>query len=507
MKMTFDDLQKIMRVCLKSADDSLRSAEAVANLNVDHIRFHLATLALEEIGKIALLKAAYCIQISGGPEEESFLPTLDDHIKKLFWAFWTRLNKTGKITKEEIDRWRGIARNIHEKRLRSLYSDPEVVLEDRQIITKEETDHLVGLARARLELEQASEIGPMTPQLAQDLKWFLTASDDVRIRSILFGDQSLEKLAEVGSHPLWIRWLREFLDAQQQESIRLAQDELSRAQPGDHEASEPKWKVRIRVVSDSHSIKAKDLEEWNKRVGFLKLAANSTKKGELLFSFTMPKSVSVHGLWASALGMSTSFIAALNIGTGGFFWWYTPRHPGRFYDEIRDMDTNAGCVVERSPKLEVGWRKGRITKQDLSLVNLAWAYLMSIAPKEEQEPVVKSYLMGLTMLSKNDIHFQIEPNAFSEFFRCFKQVLQVNGDWDGTEDILAATHRTLGIDTEIPGLAHYIAIGTALEKNQQSNSPVTLTEVIGIKSICDTLFVRLAVDLYRSKHGTTDTKA
>jgi hypothetical protein len=247
------------------------------------------------------------------------------------------------------------------------------------------------------------------------------------------------------------------------------------------------------------------LEEWNKRFAGFKLHANSAKKDELLFTFTLPASVPIQSLWPFAFGISTDFIAALNIATGGFFWWYVPRQTGRFYDEIRDLETNSICHIERSPRLEIGWPHARLKGQNLGLTNITWGYLLSITGKKEEEPL-KSYVLGLTMLSKIDLHFQIEPNAFLEFFKCFKGILLINGDWDGAGNLQRATQRALGNEEEeIEGLANYIQMGHAIEENKQS-TPITLKEVIGMKSFCDLMFLRLAVSLFESKRSVRDTR-
>lgn len=55
------------------------------------------------------------------------------------------------------------------------------------------------------------------------------------------------------------------------------------------------------------------------------LAWNRGKNsGELIITMTMPSAVSVHALWEAGYLYSRKFVAALNIGSFGLFWWQLP---------------------------------------------------------------------------------------------------------------------------------------------------------------------------------------
>ena len=77
------EIQKIREQCLANAESMLVVAQRELNKNVDHICFHLALLALEEIGKAILVTIGFTVSIAG-KERGGLVIALDDHIKKIF---------------------------------------------------------------------------------------------------------------------------------------------------------------------------------------------------------------------------------------------------------------------------------------------------------------------------------------------------------------------------------------------------------------------------------------
>ena len=75
-----------------------------------------------------------------------------------------------------------------------------------------------------------------------------------------------------------------------------------------------KWKLRVRILSASHSIRPKALTKWNKQIDWIKLVY--TKKNELIFEIILKDNVPVEGLWFFGWGMARHFVVALNIAEG-----------------------------------------------------------------------------------------------------------------------------------------------------------------------------------------------
>src|SRR5262249_31865734 len=99
-----------IQACFENARDLLRAAKRVLDdEKLPNIAFHLAILALEEVGKAALLGArgvAHSVE-----DETDFADNrLDDHVFKLFWALWTPSFARGNVSKEEFENLRGMAR-------------------------------------------------------------------------------------------------------------------------------------------------------------------------------------------------------------------------------------------------------------------------------------------------------------------------------------------------------------------------------------------------------------
>src|ERR1051325_874316 len=80
---SFEHLTKIREACLSSAEDLVGSAKALLENGALQASYHLAVLALEEMGKLGLMETKYLMGRLSSPRE--FAPDIEDHVKKLFW--------------------------------------------------------------------------------------------------------------------------------------------------------------------------------------------------------------------------------------------------------------------------------------------------------------------------------------------------------------------------------------------------------------------------------------
>src|ERR1700722_8035206 len=116
-----DQIVQPVQACFVNARDLLRAAKRVLDdEKLPSVAFHLTILALEEVGKAALLGAR---GVAHSAEDETvFIDNrLDDHVFKLFWALWTPSFARGKVSKDEIESLRGMVRTMHDDRLAALY--------------------------------------------------------------------------------------------------------------------------------------------------------------------------------------------------------------------------------------------------------------------------------------------------------------------------------------------------------------------------------------------------
>lgn len=322
-------LQRLRHACIEHAEDLLRAAERVLkDEKLSNIAYHLAALALEEIGKADLIGMSH-VASTVGNERPWLSKHAEDHVRKLFWALWGPSFGRQPITKEQIESSQGLARSIHETRLQGLYvsTQAEGFALPKDAVPREKAEHLVSLAKTRLELEKTrGQKEKFSEEERKDLTWFLSATKDPERRNLILGKKSMEMLAKLQQTDKWIRWLREEFEHADREAQAVVAQELQRREPSDKEADRDKWQIKIRLFSNSHSIRAKDLVWWNKGVKWIKLHPVDQHKNQLLVEFTLPMRIPVQGLWWAGWGAARRFVCSLNIGSMGYFWWYVPEH-------------------------------------------------------------------------------------------------------------------------------------------------------------------------------------
>ena len=489
-KATIENCRKLREACLENAEALVHSAKTLEGKNTAHIRYNLAVLALEEVGKAEILLMNAFGATSGRDDDQGSIST-DDHVKKLFFVFFSPLIEQGRFTKEYIESNRGMARGIHERRLETLYTDPQNPLLPQDRMKEEEADSLVRLCETRIEMEKEVELSDVPDESRlEDLQWFRTASDDPEKRRGLFSKGSLNKLAELEDLFEWMKWLREEFTKTEEESRKLLRQELEKGLVEGVEGNEPKWKVKFRIYSTSHSIRRKALNAWNSNSGFIMKLHSSNNRNELICEFTLPKSVHIRVLWDVALGRIRDFVAALNIATTGLFWWHVDKDIARFYEKVWDLENDSTEVrLSVSPQLSIDWGHRSLGKENLEDTQFIFGYLLKdIRSTPRKREAIGNYLTGLALLSKNDIHLRLEPNAFVYFFTALKTLLLASGDWDGIKDLKSAIVDRLGEFFPPQNLSNYIDWGMQLEKKNNPSKQITLTETIQMKNYCDIYF-------------------
>jgi AbiV family abortive infection protein len=142
------------RGTLAHAADLLQAAELVMKGKQDHIAYHLAVIAMEEIGKATLVAFDTESTMSNRDVQISFRQ-YDDHEKKLFWALFVPLMIHTVGDPKGIDALRDAATALHGKRLDSMYvsvSGQSVGQLPRDAVTEEETSALIDMVAFRLEV-------------------------------------------------------------------------------------------------------------------------------------------------------------------------------------------------------------------------------------------------------------------------------------------------------------------------------------------------------------------
>ncbi len=484
-------------IYLANAEAILSMAEREIGKGADHACFHLALLAMEEIGKSILATINY-MNITAHPEKEELVGAMDDHAKKLFWAIWggSMLRNT-KFTKESIEQTRNLATNLHERRLETLYTDAKNPLPVTDRVEEKEVRMITEFTRARLELEKTTELTPFEEGDVEEITWFFSAVEDIEHRKEIFGSASLNKLAELGNGKEWIKWLREVYRKHKIEMRDYAQKEMQRQKPEGEEAFAPKYRMRIRIQTPSHSIRNSAFVHWNKEIDNIKVYQSNRKnidkltKGELLIDLTLPKGLHTSYVWEHGFFMAKTVVLAFNIGTLGVFWWNVPKDISRYYEDIVDLEADpkggVKLFVEPHKRLNVGFDEARLVLDQKAIENVYHIFALFMRESKMLEEFLKEYAMGLTFFSKIDIHLRLEANAFESFYKALKGAARSFGAWDGKSDFKQAIKKEFEKIGDMKDLEKTLDLAMALEDDTTRDKPhpITLTEVITIKVYCD----------------------
>lgn len=496
---TIENCRKLREACLANAEELVNSAKLLKGKSTAHIRYNLAVLALEEVGKAGIFLAEF-VSASLKKDDKEISYSIDDHVKKLFWAIINPLIDQERLTTEFFESHRYFARDVHERRKESLYTNPQNPIFPQDRMTEEEANSLVKLCETRIEMEKGVEYDDVLDESkSENLQWFLGTSDDPEKRKFIFSNYSLDKLADMKDMYEWIKWLRQEFTRTEEETRQILQQELKKGLIEGDEGQEPKWEVKFRIFSASHSIRQKALNTWNNHTDFIMKLKSTKNSNELICEFTMPKSVHLYALWDTALWRCRNFVAALNIATMGLFWWHVDKDISKFYEKIWDIENEAEARPRISPQLSINWGNLTLTESDFGYMRLIIGYIYkNIRLNTRLNDALDMYLTGLALTSKSDIHLRHEASAFTHFFIALKTLFIASGDWNGIEDFKITVETQLNQILEpMPSLSgsnlnDNIELGMQLEKQNVPSKRITLNEVIDMKVYCDCYFILLA---------------
>lgn len=481
-------------LCLDHARDLIASTERVLanDSGFPNIAYHLAILALEEIGKAGMLAARSVGK--HGLDANWIDKRLDKHVDKIMWAVWSPNLLGGKIDPKAFTEARSFAESTHDRRMAGLYVDyasAGVSISPREAVQLEHATSILNLAKTCLELEAARR-QPADNESTEELEWFLSTVNDEFGKKRLFSQSFINKHEEFrGDTRAWVRWAREeFARIATQEKEHL-QRELARqaSEPGQ---GNPKWLMKIRVKTPSHSLRQKTLNYWNEQVNAVKLRAVGNKSHDLILEITINDHIKAEELFDFGMAFSKIHLAMLNIGTAGFFWYDLSNQSEAYYESITDLESpNMNVVTGRRSGLSREWSEsvpggGRRERVALEEVHIDHAIrgLAVFGPwsDREAEPIFGSYLHGLTLLSKADIHLSVETMARDAFLKGLRSAMHRFGDLEQIDGaLLPALHRAMS--PIIPEEAHRNELFGTLDTG-------------GAASISEALAAKRAADLY-----------
>ena len=479
-----DDVMPAVRACVENAERLHEAAKATSKAGSYHIAYHLAALALEEIGKSSMIFMS-ALKPAAPDDEGPKGPAkwIDDHERKLFWALWLPITAP-LLEWQTIPESLELARKIHNNRLETLYVDPSNLT--AAPINESMASSLISLTEARLGIERLKQYRELDEEASTELQWFFAALDHPDLRPLIFSKGSLEKQAEFrDDYGAWMKWMRETIEEADRKSIELTRQEMLRLPEEGAGRFEDKFEVKIRLRSWSHSIRAKELKEWNLQIEKFKLSATN-ERDELVVTMMIAKAVKTEHLWQMGWQASYAFVTALNIGTLGFFWWYVPKFTSRFYDKIRDVEHGNGIVVERVPELNISWGNLVLKSESLSQVMIVFGLIAHAT--NEQFQALHRYFRTLGLLAKNDIFYQFEPTIIVGLMIALKDALKAYGDWDGYEasavDAMRKAFTSAPEAEQIVGLANEsLELEALITSRTNFTRPITLEDV-GKAKVC-----------------------
>src|SRR5882724_8649834 len=122
---TISDREKTiqaMEACVAHARDLVASARAVQASGQLNIAYHLAALALEELGRRELIRLRNVTAQKAVPPSWPEKHT-QDHVKKLFWCFFGGGFLDDRLGKEGFEEATDLAERVHANRIAGLYVD------------------------------------------------------------------------------------------------------------------------------------------------------------------------------------------------------------------------------------------------------------------------------------------------------------------------------------------------------------------------------------------------
>ncbi len=384
---------KAIEVCRSHSKDAFEGAKLLRESGRPNLAYHLATIALEELGKAQLIGMHSFAKDDDADSWHS--KQIDDHVKKLFWAIWGQFFVAKRPDPKEIEQVRGTATIIHENRLKGLYVDPAAPVAPADAVTDDLLDPLMGLVEAKLAINPSLEGVEYTQESVDLLNWFSNVTNDPERRKFIFSKQSFDKMEKIGPKD-WLTWIKIEIDKMDYAAMASLQKEMSREFMPGEEGLEYKWELKIRIFSQSHSIRPKPLKRWNDRIVWIKLYPVNGKKNHLDVIIKIPKFITIKGVYYVGYGFSNVLLASLNIASGGLFWWREPQDLKTYFESLVDTEDQMQGMIGRTPELKLGWPQATLDDATLDRAVSLFSAMPHTPENQEESEALSHYMTGVS---------------------------------------------------------------------------------------------------------------
>ena len=509
-----DPLPAACEACIANADELIRGGKNLAEAGIPRLAYHLAVLALEEVGKSSILAMQYVARKGGRELPGSIGKALDDHVRKLFWAIWGPSMGLELITKDQIESNIGLAQRLHDRRVAGLYVDANDagLSIPMDVISAEKQIHCSASPKpASRSGGSSAGTGHSRPATAERREWFFEVTEDPERRALVFGSASMKKLKELGSVPIWVDWAKRTFDDNEAETRAILDRELERT-PDDSEGTKAKWRTTIRLYTSSHSVRQKPLNRLNDGLLWTKLRSVSGKPDQLLIDLEAGGDLTLDRLYRTGLLMSRRLVMALNVATLGFFWFHEvldkdPKQSGRFFERMTDLGTNMELRIHRNPPLRLEHGSRRVLDAaDLNRWVLCFGHLLRF-DKPIELNMCERYLDGLTMIAKSDAHMAFEIQSVAAFYIALKDAMKHFGGWADDEPFGVAMKRFAADALRTVDDEHFdrlIGVGDSVNSGRPVEHAMTMHDVGVMKAIVDVYLIRAFQRLGPGSAGADD---
>jgi AbiV family abortive infection protein len=487
----------LLSACVVNARALLDSAKAVVQTGHHNIAYHLATLALEELGKREIYQLQSAAKVVGDPPAWQ-INAVQDHVRKLFWCLCSLGTISDIADQAKFFDKREAASDIHRRRLAGLYvhDNNGKLSVPSEAVSPRQADALIKLAEVLVGHAETQKPREDIPQEEIETQvWFLNAMDDSTLRARIFNQGSIARLKELDDLSAWTREIKANVEAEDASLRQLAERELNREPTADATAVKDRWKIRIKLETTSNSIRPAFMKEWNSNVTWMKLmpVQGDRKKDHLLVEFTLGTDVPVRALWSLGLTLSLRLIIALNFATSGFWWWQQNPNKTKFYESISDLETKHGLELD-SGGFEVFQQRAVLTEVHAKRLVMS----LTALPDDPRDPkrghAYTAYLGGLSFLAVNSITWRCEDWAFGQFARALKGLMNEANYLLPGEPLGNAVRRFL--DQKYPSLdrAEFDAFTRLIDGFEAGVGPTTkIGDVYLTKLLCEDIFRDLII--------------
>ena len=200
-------------------------------------------------------------------------------------------------------------------------------------------DLLLNLARSRLAAWNATPRHQFPTSETRSLSGISVTLGAELGKKRLFSERFVQKLEEFGGDTrAWVSWAREERNSPKIAAVEQERRQRELSRQASDKSGRPKWIMKVRLQTPSHSLRQKALNFWNDRIDVVKLYHVGNKKNELLLEMTIYDNVALDQLFDAGMSLSKMYITMLSIGTAGFFWYELSGQAQTYYESIRDLD-------------------------------------------------------------------------------------------------------------------------------------------------------------------------